>query len=79
MKHCVECHFFKKAVIDMGNGPGMAYVCSHEECSDPVSGDPLPCNLARQSPSFCGVNARYYKEAEKIISADKKVIEIAKS
>lgn len=80
MKICVNCTFFKREGIDMGGGQmGLAFVCKHEECADPVTGDPLPCNLSRQSPNFCGINARYYKETVEKTPQDKNVIEIAKA
>lgn len=65
----------------MGNGQhGMAFVCKHEECSDPVTSEPLPCNLSRQSLNFCGINAKYYKEKEETpTDGTRKVIEIAKA
>lgn len=66
MKTCISCAHFKRSVIEVAPGQhGMAFVCSHEECIDPVTGDPIPCNLARQQIVFCGITAKYWKEKEK--------------
>lgn len=57
----------------------MLFVCQHEECVDPVVGEPVPCNVARRDPAFCGVGARYYKKADETPKQEKNVIELAKS
>lgn len=80
MKTCVSCKFKKEESFQMPDGRyQMMFICHHEECIDPVVGEPVPCNVARRDPVFCGVNARYYIKLEEKPKQEKNVIEIAKS
>ena len=83
MKHCNECEFHSRQAVQIGPNPnqlGVAFVCTHKECSDPVDGSPLPCSLSRRDSIFCGITARFYKKAEAKPQTDTetKVIELAK-
>lgn len=60
MKHCIECKFHKKEVVQMGPQMGTIVVCTHEECSDPVTAEPLQAQVARQNIVFCGLEAKRY-------------------
>lgn len=78
MKTCVSCDFKSEAPFQLPDGRyQMMFICKHNECIDPVSGDAIPCPVARRDPVFCGISARYWKEKEK--EAPKgNVIELAK-
>ena len=67
MRICKDCRFYRTQAAQVGpNQMGMMAVCSHGECRDPVSGDPLPGGVARSNQSFCGMAARFYQERDKI-------------
>lgn len=69
MRICLDCAFSKKDVVQIAPGQGgMAIFCTHEECRDPVSGDSLPANIARQNVIFCGMPAKFYKKKETIVA-----------
>jgi hypothetical protein len=66
MKTCISCQHKKESAFQLPDGRlQMMFVCMHEECIDPVAGDPVPCSSARRDPIFCGVNGRYWKEKDK--------------
>lgn len=76
MKHCKDCDFSHKEPVQMGpQGLQMTYICKHEECSDPVTGDPLPAQIVRGNPAFCGLNGKYFKLKEQ--KPDTPVIKLA--
>lgn len=64
MKICVNCEFKENKVMDTPHGLQSMFVCNHPECSDPVIGEPIPCNIARTNENFCGMKAKYYQKAE---------------
>lgn len=77
IKICKDCYYHKRAVVDIGNGQsGMGFVCSHEDCRDPIIGDALPCNIARREIVFCGIGAKFFKEKEEPVTAP--VIQLVK-
>ena len=62
MKTCVTCQFkIKKPVQVSPNEMAMGFFCEHQEVCEPVTGDPLPCNIARSTDNFCGVRGKYWK------------------
>lgn len=64
MKHCVKCKFFSEEMIKHPSGQLVtAYICKHDENTDPVTAEPVPCALARREQIFCGHQAKHYKEA----------------
>jgi len=78
MKKCVDCIFLKRGVVDGPDGrPHTAFVCGHDECCDPVNGDPLLCGTARTSQFFCRMDAIYFKKREEQPQEDKKVIQLS--
>lgn len=65
MKHCINCQFEGKQVGQLPNGQLQTMIfCKNEECSDPVTGDPLPAQVARSNPAFCSITAKYFKQKE---------------
>lgn len=65
MKHCVNCNFYKREMVDFPNGQrGLAALCASEECTDPVDGSQIPCSIARREELFCGFKGRYFKLKE---------------
>lgn len=65
MKHCVKCEFFAEEMVQHPSGQLMkAFICKHSENTDPVTGEPVPCSIARREQIFCGHQAKYYKAAK---------------
>ena len=60
MKFCKDCAHAKKDVINTPHGLMPLYLCESMECRDPVSGDMLPCELARREQVFCGIQAKHF-------------------
>ena len=54
----------KKAVKVSEKQMAMGFFCSHPEASEPVTGDPMPCNVARSTNDFCGLKAKYWTQIE---------------
>lgn len=64
MKHCKSCAFVKIIEIpssDRHMGQ-IQYLCTHMENTDPVSGDEMPCNIARTQPDFCGLRGKHWQK-----------------
>lgn len=62
MKICADCKYSKKEFVQMTpNQMGAILVCTNMECRDPVEGGPIPCNVARSQPAFCGLPAKYHE------------------
>lgn len=65
MKHCKDCDFYKPLAVQVSpQHAQMMPHCTHEEASDPVTGEPLPCQVARTNPNFCGITGKYFKLKE---------------
>lgn len=77
MKHCVTCHWFNPAIIQGPQGQQQkVFLCSNENCTDPVDAEPVTCGIARREPVFCGFNGKYWKEKQAIVVADNNVIQL---
>lgn len=76
MKICRDCEFHKRGVVQMGPQQGLMDVCTNSECRDPVEGNPLPCQVARQQLVFCGFEAKYFKKKEEAPKQDASVIQL---
>lgn len=68
MKHCIRCDYFEQREIQFQDQsrPTLASICRHNECSDPVSGEPLLCGIARTKPEFCGIQGKYFQKKKVI-------------
>ena len=79
MKICVNCQYHvKKAVQVDATHMGLGIFCIHPDCCEPVTGDPLPCNMARTA-DFCTLKGLKFKAIEKQPEPQKApVIQIAK-
>lgn len=74
MKFCVECAFGHKEAVEVGPKQyATAIICRHEECRDPVSGEPIPANIARRDPVFCGFKAVHWLKKDE---ANKPVVQL---
>lgn len=81
MKLCIECkHHQRKAFpVDPQGRVAMVDACTHPEVCDPVTGELIPCQIARQQAVFCQFSARYWEQKEKTPEPDTPaVIEIAR-
>lgn len=54
----------------------MVDMCQNQDCSDPVEGTPLQCQVARSNAEFCGIKGVRYKEKSKEPKPESKVIEL---
>ena len=76
MKICVKCQFITKKGVQVGpQQMSMGYFCTHTNCCEPVTGDPLPANVAR-SADFCGLKGIYFKEKEAEVKKEGSVIQM---
>lgn len=83
MKHCVNCEYHTLVTQEVpapGGRMGMAriHACKHEECSNPVTGEPIGCDVARQDARFCDWEAKFFKLKEVKPEAQKSLIEVSK-
>lgn len=63
IKVCAKCKFKESVAREIApRNMAMVWVCKHPECVDPITGEPLQCNVARQQPVFCGIEAHHYEE-----------------
>jgi hypothetical protein len=53
-----------------------AILCMHQACIDPVTGEQLPANIARQQQIFCAFEGKYHEPEQEKIKAP--VISLAK-
>jgi len=72
MKHCKKCSFSNYVAVQNGPQMQMVDVCTNEECSNPVDGSPIPCQVARSNEVFCGIKAKYFKMVEEVVKEEKK-------
>lgn len=79
MRHCVSCEFFtKEPTLDPRSGQQyMGAFCTHQECTDPVDGSAIACNLARTRDEFCGFKGKYFAKAKEPEKAP--LLELVKS
>ena len=79
MKICINCQYHvKKGVQISPQQMGVGIFCTHPDCCEPVTGDPLPCNMARTA-DFCTLKGLKFKAIEKKVEPDKAtVIQLAK-
>lgn len=64
MKICKNCEYCQKGVFETAHGPQMTYLCTNDECCDPVDGTAIPAHIARKEQVFCGIQAKYFKLKE---------------
>lgn len=76
MKHCVNCEYMKLEVINQNGRAGRIPFCTHEECSNPVTGEMLPCEIVRAQDSFCGLGAKYFQLKEVKPEPEKSLIAV---
>lgn len=76
MKFCKDCNFSKKEQFQTPAGWQSVMLCQNMECRDPVSGDMIPCEIARREQVFCGIQAKHFKQKEEQRVAT--LVEIAK-
>lgn len=79
MKICVNCQYHvKKGVQIDPTHMGVGIFCTHPDCCEPVTGDALPCNIAR-TPDFCTLKGIKFKALEQPVGPVKApVIQIVK-
>lgn len=78
MKHCVNCNYHKRDMVDFPNGQrGLAMLCQHDECTDPVDGSQIPCSVARREELFCGFKGKLFKIKEEPQEA--KILQLVKA
>jgi len=58
------------------NQVGMAHVCINPDLGDPVTGEPLMCQVCRSNENFCGIKGGKWKQRQATPTTDKKVIEL---
>lgn len=67
MKICAECKYHKKEFVPVSpTQMAPMLFCLHPESCDPVNGEALTCNVARQGPYFCTMEAKYFEPTELI-------------
>jgi hypothetical protein len=54
----------------------MAFVCQHQECTEPVDGTALLCGIARRQPEFCGIVGKHWMKKKEPVKAP--LLEIVK-
>ena len=68
MKLCKDCEFVGHHVGEVQRGretyAQTVPICTHEECRDVITGDPIMAMGARQAEVYCGFKARYWKKKE---------------
>ena len=77
MKPCVTCEFSNRQVMTAPNGqPMVAFACLQPDLGDPITGEPLPCQICRSNAEFCGIKGKMWKQKQAKPIEDKKVIQL---
>lgn len=76
MKFCKDCQHSKKETFQTPAGWQNILLCENMECREPVSGDMIPCELARREQVFCGIQAKHFSPKQDTPPAP--VLELAK-
>lgn len=73
IKTCITCKYKQDEYNHVNQ---KIFLCSNQFCKDPVIGEPIPCNIARQQQIFCGFEGRFYEQSEPEVKAP--LIELVK-
>jgi hypothetical protein len=76
MRYCKDCDHSKKEGFQTPQGWQTIMICESGECREPVSGDMIPCEIARREQVFCGIQGKHF--TPKVEKTPASVLEIAK-